>query len=195
MSGVERRQFVGLISDDGHAFGLQVLECEPEIQDRLGTGANDHDGCLRQFLEIGGDVECLLRASVHASDAAGSEDPYACHGGDDHGRRHGGSSVGLAGDKHGQVSPRRFGHREPFLTEVFDLLRRASGFQFASDDSDSGGHGSVLTDRLLHPERRLHVLRVRHAVRDDSGLQRHYRFAGLQRRLHFRRYGKIFIHS
>ena len=93
LPGVERRQLLGLIPDDRHAVRLQILQRQPQIENGLCTGADDHDWRLRQLLQVGGNIHGSLRAPVHAADAAGGKHLDPRHGGDHHGGGHGGGAV------------------------------------------------------------------------------------------------------
>ena len=104
MAGVECGQFLGAVADDGYAFSLQVLECESQIENRLGSGTDDHHGGHGQFLEVGADVHGGFGTAVHAADAAGGKHLDARHGGNNHSRGYGGGSVLATGDEHGQVT-------------------------------------------------------------------------------------------
>ena len=73
LPGVEGRQLLGAVADDGHAVGLQILQGQAQVQNGLGAGADHHDGGVGQLLQVGGDVEGLLSAPVDAADAAGGE--------------------------------------------------------------------------------------------------------------------------
>ena len=168
MTGVESRQFVCSITDDGYAFCLQIFERQTQIQDGLSSGTDDHDLGLCEFLQVGGDVEGLLRSAVYASDTAGSKHFDTRQGSNDHRGGYGGSAVFTARQEYREVATGRFDDCLTFLTQVFNFLFGATGFQFAADDSDSSRNGSVIADRLLHAQCRLHVLRIRHAVTDDG---------------------------
>ena len=116
MTGVESRQFVGLITDYGHTLGLEVLECEAEVKDRLGSGTDNHDRCLRQFIEVGRYIKSLLCMTMHAADTSGSEDLDSSHSGNDHRGGDGGRSIFFTCDKYRQVTTRSLDDCRSFLS-------------------------------------------------------------------------------
>ena len=61
----------------------------------------------RQFVEVGGDVEALLGALVHAADAAGGEDPDAGPMRRDHGGGDRGAAGAALGDREGEIGARQ----------------------------------------------------------------------------------------
>ena len=69
----EGRHHVRAVGDDRHAARLQHLQRLFDVEDGLGAGRDDDHRRARQFVEIGRDVEALLRALVDAADAAGGE--------------------------------------------------------------------------------------------------------------------------
>ena len=125
---------------------------------------------------------------MNAADTTGSEDLDTRQRRDDHGRRNGRRAIFLTRQQNGQVTTRSLDDRLTFFAQVLDLFGRTTGFEFSANDGDSSRYSSVLTDRLLHFERRLHVLRVRHAVTDNGRFECHHRLAGIQCLLHFMRY-------
>jgi len=92
-SGPEGGEIVRAVCHDGYAPGLQNLKRLGNVEDRLGAGADDDNGCLRQLLEICRNVEALLRATMNAADPAGCEDIDAGEGS----RNHGGGDRGGSG--------------------------------------------------------------------------------------------------
>ena len=74
LPGVERGEFLRAVADDGDAVGFQILQSQPQVQNGLGPGADDHDGGAGQLLQVGGDVHGGFRAPVYAADAAGGKD-------------------------------------------------------------------------------------------------------------------------
>ena len=93
LAGIEGRQFVGTEADDGYAFGLEVFECQTDVENGFAAGANDHDGCHGEFFEVGADVHGRFCTAVNAAYATGGKDLNARHMGYDHGGGDGGSAV------------------------------------------------------------------------------------------------------
>jgi hypothetical protein len=56
-------------------LGFQVLECQANIENRFGTGADHSHIGVSQFLQVGRNVQCGLGASVDTTDAARRKDP------------------------------------------------------------------------------------------------------------------------
>ena len=193
LPGVESRQLLGAVADDGHAVGLQVFQRQAQIQNGLGTGADHHDGGVGQLLQIGGDVEGLLSAPVDAADAAGGEHLNTGHVSDDHGGGHGGGAVPALGHQNGQVTAAGLGDGRAGLAQIVDLGFGQTGLQAAADDGDGGGYCAVFADDLLHVQGSLHVLGIGHTVRDDGGFQSHHGTALLQGLLHFGSDVQIFV--
>ncbi len=71
-------------------------------------------------------------------------------------------------------------------TQRFQRPLIQTHLEAAIQNGDSGRHGAVVAHHLLDLARRLHVLRIGHAVGDDGGLQGHHRLAGGQRGGNFR---------
>ena len=71
---VEARERVRPVADHRHRQRLERLERPGHVEDRLHAGADDEDRCRRDDAEVGGDVEGLGRAAVHAAEPAGRED-------------------------------------------------------------------------------------------------------------------------
>ena len=186
LAGIERGQLLGLIADNGHAVRLQILERQAEVENGLRARADDHDGRVRQLLEVGGDVHRRLGAAVYAADAAGGKDLDAGHGGDHHRRGDGRRAVHALGDEDSQIAAAGLGHARTGLAQIVDLLGGEARLQTALDDGDGGGHGAVVADDLLHVQRRLHVLGIGHAVGDDGTLQRDNGAALVERLLDLR---------
>ena len=193
LAGVEGGELLSTVTDDRHAVGLQILQRQTEVQNRLGTGADHHDGGVGQLLQIGRDVEGLLSAAVHAADAASGEHLNACHVSDDHGGGDGGGTVLALGYQNGQVAAAGLGNSGAGLAEIVDLSLGQTGLQTAADDGDGGGHRAVFADDLLHVQRGLHILRVGHTVRDNGGFQSHHGAALVQSLLHFGSNVQVFV--
>ena len=173
LARVERRQLARAVADDGHAVGLEVFERQTEVEDGLRARAHDHDGGVGQLFEVGGDVERLLRAAVHAADAAGGEHADARHVGDHHRGGDGASAVLALRDEHRQVAAGSLRDARAGAAEVVDLILGKARLEAAADDGDGRGHGARLTDDALDLERGLHVLGIGHAVGNDGGFERH----------------------
>ena len=88
------------VADDGHASVSSRSRVAPDVEDRLHARADHDDRRPGQRGEVGGLVEGLARAAVHAAEPAGGEDA-------DPGRR--GEQRGAAT----VVAPRRRGPRPP----------------------------------------------------------------------------------
>jgi hypothetical protein len=129
-----------------------------------------------------------------SADAAGGEHLDAGYVGNHHGGGHGGGAVCLAGHEHGQVAAAGFGNTRPGLAQILDLLRGAARFQPAVDDADGRRNSAVVTDDLFHGKGGLHILRIRHPVGDDRGLQRHHRLARGKGFGDLRGYIKMLVH-
>ena len=181
LAGIERGQLVRAVADDGDAVGLEVFEREAEVENGLRARADDHDGGVCQLLKVGGDVEGLLRAAVHAADAAGGEHANARHVGDHHRGGDGARAVLALRDEHGQVAAGGLGNARAGAAEVVDLFLGKAGFEPSADDGDGGGHGARVANNLLDLERGFNVLRVGHAVGNDGGFERHDGLAGFER--------------
>ena len=195
LAGIERGQLLGLIADDRHTVGLQILQGQSQVQDGLGAGAHHHHRGVRQLLQIGGDVHGGLGSAVHAADSAGGEHLDTRHGGDHHGGGHGGSAVAALRHQNGQIAAAGLGDAGAGLTQIVDLLGGQSGLQPTADDGDGGGHRTAVTNDLLHVQCRLHILGIGHTVGDDGALQRHNGLAGLQSLLHLRGHVQITVHN
>ena len=171
MAGVERRQLVRAVADDGNALGLKILERQAEVENAFCTCAHDHDGGVAQLLKVGGDVHGDLCATVHAADAAGGKNADACHVGDHHGGGDGGGTVCLAGDEGCDITAAGLGNISAGLAEIFDLVLGQTRFQSAAYDGDGGGDCTVFTDGLLDEQSGLHIARVGHTVRNDGAFK------------------------
>ena len=193
LPGVEGRQLLGAVADDGNAVGLQIFQRQAQVQNGLGAGADHHDGGVGQLLQVGGDVEGLLSAPVDAADAAGGEHLNTGHVSDDHGGGNGGGTVPALGHQNGQVPAAGLGDAGAGLAQVIDLSLGQAGLQAAADDGDGGGYCAVFADDLLHVQGSLHVLGIGHTVRDDGGFQSHHGAALLQGLLHFGSNVQVFV--
>ena len=130
---------------------------------------------------------------MHAADAAGGKNGDARHVGDHHRRGDGGRTVHAARADDRQVAARDLGDAAPGLAEVGDLLLGQTRLQAAAEDSDGGGHCAVVAQSLLNEQRRLHIFRIGHAVRDDRALERDDRAAVRKRLLHLGCDVQIFV--
>jgi hypothetical protein len=52
-AGVEGRKLVGAVADDRDPLGLEELERLPDVEDRLGAGADDCNAGARKLDQIG----------------------------------------------------------------------------------------------------------------------------------------------
>ncbi|MNY80425.1 hypothetical protein D3C86_2214560 [compost metagenome] len=66
-------------------MGFEVFGGQPQIQNRLGTGADHRDIGACQLLQIRRDIKRVFCAAVHAADATGGKDVNARHLGNNHG--------------------------------------------------------------------------------------------------------------
>ena len=185
MPAVKRRELLRAEADDRHAVGLQILQRQAKIQDRLGPGADHRDRRIRQLLQIGRDVHRGFRPAMHAADAACSEEGDARHMGDHHGRRHRRGAIQAPGADGGDIPPAGLGDLAALLSEILNLLRGQTGLQPPADDGDGGRHGAAFPDDFLHIQSRFDILRIGHAVADDGAFQRHHRLPGCQGFRHF----------
>ncbi len=120
ISTVEGGEAVGAVAQHGYAVGLQPLQRQRQVEDSLGSTAHHDHGRLRQFGQIGGNVERL--ASVHTANAAGGEDLNARLVGDPHRRRHRRRAVFLASHDQRQVAAADFAHALA-CSQPLDLLQ------------------------------------------------------------------------
>ena len=178
MAGIEGRKFFSAVADYRNAVGLEIFQRERKVEDRFCAGADDHDRCGGQFLQIRRNIKGLLSAAVHAADAARGEYLYARHVSYDHGRGDRGRSVLTTSAEGRQVAAAGFGDGGAFLSEIFDLFRGETGLQASADDRYRRRDCAVFAYDLFDVESSLNVLRVRHSVRDDRGFKRHDRLAG-----------------
>ncbi len=169
---IEGGELVGAVADDRDPLGFEEFERLPDIEDRLRAGAHDRDAGARKLDQIGGNVERLLGAAMHAADAAGGEDFDAREPGDKHRRRDRRARRALARRDQRQIAPRGLHHAAAELAEPLDLLARKAHSQAPVDDRDRRGNGPHLAHRLLDGSRRLDVARVGHAMRDDRRFER-----------------------
>ena len=123
-AGVEGRELVGAVADDRDPLGLEEFERLADIEDRFGAGANDRDAGARKLDQIGGDVERLLGAAMHAADAAGGEDFDVREPGDEHRRGDRRARRAFARGDQRQIAPRGLHDAAAELAEPVDLLAR-----------------------------------------------------------------------
>ena len=183
-AGVEGRQLVGAVADDGDAFGLQILQGQAQVQNGLGTGADHQHGSLGQLLQVGRDVHGGLGTPVYAADAAGGEDLDTGHGSDHHGGGDGAGAVHSLGHQHRQVTTAGLGHSMAGLAQIVDLVRGEASLQPPADDGDGGRHGAAVTDDLLHLQSSLGILRIGHTVGNNGALQSYNGLTLVQGLLH-----------
>ena len=179
-AGVEGRQLLGAVADDGDALGLQVFQGQAQVQNGLGSGADHQHRGLGQLLQVGGNVHGGLRAPMHAADAARGKDLDARHGGDHHGGGDGAGAVHALGYQHGQNPAAGLGHGVASLAQVVDLLRGQARLQAAADDGDGSGHSAAGADDLLYLQGRLLLLGIGHTMGDDGAFQGHNGLALVQ---------------
>ena len=194
VAAVEGWEFLGSEADDGYAVRLQILQRELQIQDGLRSRANHHHRGICQLFQVRGDIHGGFRAAMHAADAAGGKDLDSGHRRNHHRRGDRRRPVHALRHQHREVAAAGLGNGCSRLAEIVDFFRCQTNLQPPADDGDGGGGCAVFTDDLLHAQRGLHILRIRHAVGDDRGFQRHNRFAGGKRRGYFGIYVQILIH-
>src|SRR5699024_1856478 len=73
LGDVEPRVGMGAIADDRHTEALESFERGVDVEDGLGTGADQDDGVLGEREQVGGLVEVLLSTVVHATQPTGGE--------------------------------------------------------------------------------------------------------------------------
>ena len=100
----ERGELVGAVADDGHAEGLEHLEGAADVEDRLHAGRDDGHLGAGELGEVGRDVHRVLRALVHAAEAARDEHADAGEPRDAHRARDRRRAVHAGGDDVGQVA-------------------------------------------------------------------------------------------
>ncbi|MPM14978.1 hypothetical protein SDC9_61342 [bioreactor metagenome] len=76
---------------------------------------------MRELLQVGGDIEGIRSAPVHAPDAAGGEHPDPGEGGNDHGGSHRCGAVELFGDDKRNVPAGGFNYVSG-LAQGFDFI-------------------------------------------------------------------------
>ena len=194
VAAVEGREFLGSEADYGYAVRLQILQCELQIQDSLRPRADHHHRGIGQLFQVRGDIHGGFRAAMHAADAAGGKDLDSGHRRNHHRRGDRRRPVHALRHQHREVAAAGLGNGCSRLAEIVDFFRCQTNLQPPADDGDGGGGCAVFADDLLHAQRGLHILRIRHAVGDDRGFQRHNRFAGGKRRGYFGIYVQILIH-
>ena len=147
-------------------MGFQVLECQANIENRFGTGADHSHIGVSQFLQVGRNVQCGLGASVDTTDAARRKDPDTSQIGDDHGGSDGCGSVQAFGQDEGDVAAAGLDDIVAG-TEVFDFFPGQSDLELAFDDGDGRRDCAIVTDNLFHRQGSLDVFRIGHAMGDD----------------------------
>ncbi len=172
---------------DRDAAGLEILERDRHVQDRLRPGAHDRHRRSSELLEVGRDVEgsCPAgvqspeRAAMHPADPAGGEDPDPGGMRGDHRRRHGGGRPPAHGERHGEARPRGLADRpRRRRRQGFEIDRFEAHQQPAVTDGDRGRHGPRRTHRGLGCPGHLEILRIRQAVRDQGRLEGDHRMPG-----------------
>ena len=127
LTGVESGELLCAIADHRHTLGLQILQSQAQIQNRLRTGTNHHHGSLPQFFQIGGDVHGGFCTPVHTANAAGSKHTDTGHMGNDHGGGNGGSTVLAPGTQNRQVPAGSLGNGLTLFAEIFNLFIGETG--------------------------------------------------------------------
>ena len=184
-AAVERGQLIRAQTQNGNALRLEIFQRQAEVENALCTRADDTDGGVGQFLQVGGDVHRLFCAAMHTANTAGGEESDACHGGDEHG----GCNGGRAGHAGCQI------HSHVTAADLADALSLAHDEQFfgvqanlqlAAHDRGRCGNSALCTDDLFDLVRKLHVLRIRHTVAQNGGFQCDDRLARVDGLLNFR---------
>ena len=173
-------------------MGLEVLERERDVEDRLGAGAHDRHRRPGELLEVRADVEgrgaATDRAPMDAADPAGREDRDPGRVGRDHRRADGRGGPPAGGQRGGEA-------RSGDLADRTGRCRRerleVRVGQADEEPTVADGHGGRDGPRLAHRRLRragdLDVLRVRQAVADERRLEGHDRRAPAERVGHFGR--------
>lgn len=174
----ESREFFRAESDDRHAVGFENLERLRNIENGLRAGADDDHAGLRKLGQIGGDVESLSRALVHAADAAGGENADTGAGGGDHGGGHRGGAGAALGDRKGDIGARDL-HGVGGLGQRLELVLLKADMQGAVNDRDGGRNRTLIADDLFDAFRHLDIAGIGHAVGDDGRFKRNDRRTAL----------------
>ena len=164
MRGIEGRQFLGAVADDGDALGFQVFQRQAQVQNALGPRAYHQHLGLRQLLQVGGDVHGGFRTAMNAAYAARGKDADARQCGADHGGGHGGGAILAAGEQDRQVTAAGLGHRQALFAQMLDLFMGAAHGDLALNDGNRRGYRAVFTHDPLHVQGSFHILRVGHAM-------------------------------
>lgn len=191
-AAVERGKVVRAQAQHGNAHGLQILQCQADIQDHLRAGAHHGHRGLAQLLQVGADVHGLFRAAVHTADAARGEHADARQAGKDHRGGYCRRARALFRHHDGKVAPGYLGHAFAFAHQLQFVLRKAH-LQHAVDDRHGGGHCALRPHDALHLGRKGKVVGVGHAVGEDRALQRDNGLAVTDGGGDFRRDGQIFF--
>ena len=109
---------------------------------------------------------------MNTADPACGEDADAGPCRRDHRRRNGGRAHTAVCKHEGDVAPADLGHPPGSLAQLGDLPMAQSYLEAAVHDGDGGRQGAVPAHGLFHLERRLHIFRKGHSVRDDGRLKR-----------------------
>ena len=110
------------------------------VEDRLGAGADHGHRGLRQFRQVGGDVEAAFGAAMHAADAAGGEAARSRQGapGSSSPRRWS-TPVAPGRQRHGQIGARQLEHAGG-PRQCLQFRPGQSDMHPARDHRDGGGH-------------------------------------------------------
>ena len=195
LAGIERRQLIRAVADDGHTARFEIFHGQREIQDALRAGADHDDRRLAKLFQVGGDVHRLLRAAVYAADAARRMDAHARHGSKDHRAGNGRRAVELFRNKQRDIPAARLDDLRPRAGKVIQLIRFKAHAELAAKDGAGGRHGAVFAGNALAALRSLKVLRVRHAVGNDGGFKRNDGFPLRKRFFHLTGNKQMLIHD
>ena len=178
--GVEERQLVRPVAEDGNAERLQELHGRRDVEERLRPRADDERLGAGELAEVARDVDSV--AAVHAADSAGAQEADA---GRPAGRECSADrrrADGALDDAGGQVTwsdlPRLGG-------EPLELLRRQPDADGAVQHPDGCREGARLADSLLRLERNLDSLAGWESVRHERRLERDDRLAPFERACDF----------
>ena len=140
---------------------------------------------MRQLLQIGAHIHSHLAAAMHAADAAGREDVDARHIRQNHRGGNGGRAGQLLRDDDRQIAAADLEHALR-LAHAHQLILGQAALEAAVDNRHRRRNRALLADDLLHLAGEAQVLRIRHAVAEDSALQRDDGLAGADSLLDFR---------
>ena len=122
---------------------------------------------------------------MHPTYASGGKQANACSCSNDHGTGYGSCSNLPRSQGQRHIPPAQLAHR--FCGgQCVEFLVVQPHFVLASHHRNGGRYRTLCSDDLLQRTGGFHVLRIRHTVGNDRGLQGHYSTASIQCFGHFR---------